>query len=222
MADITLRNLHFTRRGPAGTIAVLNGVTHTFMSGTVTIVHGPSGSGKTTALMAASGMLRPTSGEVLVGASTLYTMDDAERTAFRLRQVGFVFQQFNLHASLTAVENVACTLSLQGVRWAEALKRASTELAKVGMEARQHSYPAVLSGGEQQRTAVARATVKRPTLLVADEPTAALDWASGSAVMRLLRNAAKQDGSTVIVVTHDPRTEAFADNGIEMRDGQFV
>jgi putative ABC transport system ATP-binding protein len=220
--DLALDQVVVTYESGACAITALNSVTRHFKAGNVTLISGPSGSGKTTVLMVLAGLLRPTAGKVTVGGCEVYTLTDAERTNLRLRSIGFVFQQFYLFSSMTVVGNVATALSLRGLPWEAAVRRAEAELDVVGMSARKDQYPQSLSGGEQQRTAIARATVTRPQVLAADEPTAALDWSTGAQVMRLLRHAALTYGTTVLVVSHDPRAADYVDDCVQMQDGHFV
>jgi putative ABC transport system ATP-binding protein len=217
LSDVVVRH-----RAGVSVVTALDRVTHRFSGGVVTLLSGPSGSGKTTALMVLAGMLRPQAGRVTVGDVDVYAMSDAARSSFRLQSIGFVFQQFHLFPSMTVVENVASALSLRGVPWTKAISRADDELAAVGMAERRHEHPASLSGGEQQRAAIARALVTRPAILAADEPTASLDWQSGAQVMSLLQRASRTRGTTVVVVSHDPRVADHCDECVEMRDGRFV
>lgn len=183
---------------------------------------GPSGCGKTTLLSILAGTLRADAGEVVVHGRALHTANEAERTAFRARHLGFIFQQFNLIPSLSILENVSVPLLIQGRKRREAEQRAEAALADVGLGDRIGERPGKLSGGQQQRVAIARALVHAPPLIVCDEPTSALDRENGKHVMDLLRSAARQPGRTVIIVTHDSRIYPYADRLAEMEDGRIA
>jgi putative ABC transport system ATP-binding protein len=156
---------------------------------------------------------------VLIEGVDVSTMNDDQRTLMRRRRLGFIFQAFNLLPMLTAMENVALPLELEGVRSSEARKRAREALDLVKMTHREGHLPGMLSGGEQQRVAIARALVIKPALLLADEPTGNLDSASGDRVTALLRRLVEKDGQTIVMVTHDPEVAALADRTIRVRDG---
>jgi putative ABC transport system ATP-binding protein len=183
---------------------------------------GPSGSGKSTLLYLLGGLDRPTSGSVWLNNDNLGTLDDKALSRLRRTQIGFVFQFFNLIPVLTAAENVAMPLILDGVKRADALKRAEESLNKVGLADRATHRPAELSGGEQQRVALARALVSNPALIMGDEPTGNLDSRASDEVVQLLRRATDEWGRTIILVTHDPRIAAHADRIIFLKDGQIV
>ncbi len=185
-------------------------------------VMGPSGSGKSTLLYMLGGLERPTSGKVLLRNKDLNTLSDDALSRVRRTELGFVFQFYNLIPVLTARENVAMPLILDGMPRGEALKRADEVLARVNIADRGTHRPAELSGGEQQRVALARALVNNPALILGDEPTGNLDSRAGDEVVQLLRRAADEWGRTVILVTHDPRIAAYADRIIFLKDGQIV
>jgi putative ABC transport system ATP-binding protein len=185
-------------------------------------VMGPSGSGKSTLLYMVGGLDRPSSGKVLLRDQDLDTLNDDALSQLRRTQLGFVFQFYNLIPVLSARENVAMPLILDGVPRAEALKRADETLTRVGLTERGTHRPAELSGGEQQRVALARALVNNPALILGDEPTGNLDSRAGDEVVQLLRRATDDWGRTVILVTHDPRIAAHADRIIFLKDGQIV
>ena len=193
-------------------------VTLQIFSGEVTVLMGPSGSGKTTLLSMIGAVLGPSSGEIAVCGCPLQNCDEARRQEFRRAKIGFIFQSYNLLGSLTVLENIQIALSLRGAPQKEALKI----LDHVGLSAKAGAYPQALSGGQRQRVAVARALAGSPPVLLADEPTAALDAIQGRRVMNLLRTRAKENGTTVVVVTHDPRVREFADRVIEMEDGRLT
>ena len=181
---------------------------------------GPSGSGKSTVLNLIGGLDRPTSGRVWFNGTELASSDEPTLTQHRRRNVGFVFQSFNLLPRLTAEENVALPLMFSGVPEKQRLARARSLLQRVGLGARLTHRPTQLSGGEQQRVAIARALVARPALLLADEPTGNLDTHTGAEIMALLCELNQEQGLTLLVVTHDPEVAAFADRTIRLRDGE--
>lgn len=190
--------------------------------GTVTLLEGPSGSGKTTLLGILGGLDRPTLGRVWVAGEEIALQGTARLADFRRRTVGFVFQDFRLLDPLTAEENVSLSLRLAGCGRSEATRRAAELLERLGLGSRRHRRPSRLSGGERQRVAVARAAAGSRPLVLADEPTANLDGASGQVVAGLLRSLADQDGAAVIVASHDVRLEPFADTVVRLEDGRVV
>jgi putative ABC transport system ATP-binding protein len=189
--------------------------------GELVAVMGPSGSGKSTLLAIAGSLEEPSGGEVLVGGSPLSAMTRNQRARLRRRLVGYVFQDFNLLAGLTAVENVALPLELDGVGQRAARAAGLAVLEELGLAGQADRYPDELSGGERQRIAIARAVVGERQLLLADEPTGALDSANGEKVMRLLRAACKR-GLAGVVVTHDAQLASWADRVVFLRDGRAV
>jgi putative ABC transport system ATP-binding protein len=198
----------------------LRGVNLEIFAGQMTLLVGPSGCGKTTLISVIAGLLNPTAGEVTVLGEPLQRMSNSRLVTFRGKEIGFVFQQYNLLPALTAAENAAVPLLIAGWPRARAVEKAKTVLASVGLGNRVGAYAHQLSGGQQQRVAIARALVHEPRLLVCDEPTAALDAHAGRTVMELLRQVAVQPGRAVIVVTHDNRVLNFADRIVTMNDGQ--
>jgi putative ABC transport system ATP-binding protein len=202
-------------------VRALRGIDLDIPSGEMTLLVGPSGCGKTTLISIIAGLLDPTAGEVVVLGANLTKMPDRRKVQFRGRHIGFVFQQYNLLPSLTAAENAAVPLLIQGQPRKAAVKKASALLDQVGIGTRANALPAELSGGQQQRVAIARALIHEPQLLVCDEPTAALDAQSGQVVMELIRRVAVQPGRAVIVVTHDSRVYKFGDRIVRMSDGQI-
>jgi putative ABC transport system ATP-binding protein len=182
-------------------------------------VTGPSGCGKSTLLQLIAGLDTPTFGTVLVNGTDIGRMEEDDRTAYRGQHIGVVFQAFNLLDMLTAEENVALPLILAGIRVFSATRRASEALARVGLAGRANSLPAELSGGEQQRVAVARALVIEPQLLLADEPTGNLDTTNSRQVFDLLHEVARESQRTVVMVTHDPVLARLADRIVRLRDG---
>jgi len=211
---------HF-QRGDS-TIQALHKLDLTIKQGEFIALVGPSGSGKSTLLNLLGGLDRPSSGELWLNDLPLHEASAGERTHHRKERVGFVFQSFNLLPRLTALENVAIPLTLAGVARDVREKRAGQLLAQMGLGDRLDHYPAELSGGEQQRTAVARALIHQPELILADEPTGNLDSVTGQSIMKLLRDLNRQQGITLIVVTHDQEVADFADRIIRLRDGQIV
>ena len=190
--------------------------------GEMMFVVGPSGCGKTTLLSVLCGTLNADAGVVETLGHALHKLPPREITRFRARNVGFIFQQFNLLPTLTAAENVAVPLRIQGVSASKALPRAKEMLARVGIPEKANERPSRLSGGQQQRVAIARALVHDPALIVCDEPTSALDSVTGHQVMDLLRDTSRGSTRTVIVVTHDPRIYHYADRVAEMEDGRIL
>jgi len=205
--------------GPAA-VEALRGVTMAIEPGEMAVVLGPSGSGKTTLLNVISGIEPPSSGTVEVAGRDLATLDDAQRTAFRRQSLGFVFQFYNLVPTLTALENVALFLELVGADEPEA--KAAAALEQVGLGGRGGHFPGQLSGGEQQRVAIARAIAKQPDLLLCDEPTGALDLDTGRAVLALLRKLNREQGRTLVIVTHNAAIGAAADRVVRMRSGSVT
>jgi putative ABC transport system ATP-binding protein len=205
--------------GP-GAITALDQVSLGFPAGSFTAVMGPSGSGKSTLLQCAAGLDRPSSGTVSIGGTDLSRLSENALTRLRRDRVGFVFQSFNLMPSLTAAQNVELPLRLAGRR--ENPETISAALAAVGLTGRAGHRPSELSGGQQQRVAIARALVTSPQVLFADEPTGALDTSTSRDVLELLSALVTGQAQTVIVVTHDPMTAAYADRVIFLADGRPV
>jgi putative ABC transport system ATP-binding protein len=203
-------------------IEALRGVDFNALFGELSFLVGPSGCGKTTLISVVAGLLDRTAGELAVLGSPVDDFSDTERVLFRRKNVGFVFQQYNLLPAFTAAENVAVPLLIAGVQRKEALSRAGDLLSRLGLGSRTGALPKTLSGGQQQRVALARALVHEPRLVVCDEPTAALDHASGEAVMELLGSNAVHPDRAVIVVTHDSRVFHHAHSIARMDDGRIV
>ena len=190
--------------------------------GELVMLVGPSGCGKTTLISILAGLLARDAGSCNVLGVDPQALRNGPRTAWRGRNVGFVFQQFNLVPTVTAHENVAIPLLIQGTSRAEAMDRAGEMLRKVGLGGRERSLPLEMSGGQQQRVAIARALATNPRLLVCDEPTSALDGATGQSVMELIARVAHEDGHAVVVITHDERIFRFANRIIHMDDGRVT
>lgn len=201
---------------------VLHGINADVYGSELTLLVGPSGCGKTTLISIIAGLLYATDGDVVLFGTPQSQLKGSKLVQFRAQNVGFVFQQYNLLPSLTATENVAIPLLIQGQSRPQALVKAREVLEAVGLGSRAKQLPSQLSGGQQQRVAIARALVHEPRLLVCDEPTAALDAHSGQVVMELLKRVAVQPGRAVIVVTHDSRVFAYGDRIIEMADGRIA
>jgi putative ABC transport system ATP-binding protein len=205
---------------PPNEVVALNNIDFYVAAGELVAIMGPSGSGKSTLLTIAGGLESPSSGTVTLDGTDLWSLVPAALAEVRRRQVGFVFQGFNLLTGLTAAENVAAPLELDGVSAKQARVQALERLTEVGLGDRGEAFPDDLSGGERQRVAIARGLVGARQLLLADEPTGALDSETGQAVMGLLRKAASGNRS-VVVVTHDPVVAEWADRVVRIRDGQI-
>jgi putative ABC transport system ATP-binding protein len=199
----------------------LRGVSFEARFGEMLYIVGPSGSGKTTLLSVVSGILRPDAGQVLADGQDLWAMDDDEIADFRLRRIGFVFQDFHLFPRLTTAENAAIPLILRRRPWDEAIRAANEMLEVVGLSGKADLPPVKLSGGEQQRVAIARAIVSEPDILILDEPTASLDGDTGKSIVGFVRKQVLNDHRAIVIVTHDARIDEFADRVMRMEDGQL-
>jgi putative ABC transport system ATP-binding protein len=204
------------------TVDALCGVDFQVRQGEFVAIMGPSGSGKSTLLHLLGGLDTPSDGEVTLGGRKLAHMSDDEVTIIRRRQVGFVFQFYNLLPTLSAAENVALPLLIDGKRLGDYAAWVDELLDLVGLGGRRDHRPDQLSGGEQQRVAIARALVTEPMIVLADEPTGNLDSKSGKEVLGLLRRACDEKGQTIVMVTHDPYAASFAERVVFLRDGQMV
>jgi putative ABC transport system ATP-binding protein len=221
MSVLELRDVHRVHGSGGTAVHALRGVTLTVAAGELVAVMGPSGSGKSTLLNLAGGLDRPTQGEVAVEGTVLGSCRRRALAALRRRRVGYVFQDLNLLASLTAAENVALPLELDGMGVRGARRLAQAALSEVDLDGYGPRFPDELSGGQQQRVAIARALVGDRRLVLADEPTGALDSTTGEAVLRLLRS--KVDGGAAgVLVTHEARHAAWADRVVFLRDGVIV
>jgi putative ABC transport system ATP-binding protein len=216
---IFLEDLHLTLGQAASSVHVLKGVNLEIPAGTSTGIVGPSGSGKSTLLMIIAGLERVDSGKVSIRGTDITGMDEDELATFRGRNVGIVFQSFHLIPNMTALENVAVPLELAGAN--NAMERARAELEAVGLGDRLNHYPGQLSGGEQQRVAMARALAPEPAVLIADEPTGNLDGETGRQIADLLFERQKQKGLTLVLVTHDPSLAARCDRTVPVRSGRI-
>jgi putative ABC transport system ATP-binding protein len=214
--------IEMTFQSGAERYRVLQGIDLTVSKGQIQILMGPSGSGKTTLLSILSGLLTPTAGKVRLLGTEITTLSRTQLAKFRLEHIGFIFQGFNLFPALTAAENVEVALNLKSIRGRQARIQSHFLLEQVGLGDRASYKPKDLSGGQKQRVAIARALAGKPQLIMADEPTAALDANSGHAVIELLRVLAKEEGATVLMVTHDPRILDVADRVVYLEDGQLT
>ena len=203
-------------------VTALNGINLDIIAGQLMMLVGPSGCGKTTLISVIAGILDQDEGLCELFGENLLTMRSKDKLNFRAKNIGFVFQAFNLLPSLNAAENVSIPLIINGMKRAEAERIAITLLEQVGLGARWKSLPSQLSGGQQQRVAIARALVHNPRLIVCDEPTSALDHETGRNVMKLLKDVALHKDRTLVIVTHDARIFDFADRIAEMDDGHIV
>lgn len=217
---MTLTNVHLTLDSAAGPVKILRGIDLQVAKGEAVGVVGPSGSGKSTMLAVLAGLERPSTGDVSLLGQTLSTMSEDALAEFRRSHVGIVFQSFHLVPTMTALENVAVPLELSGRR--DAFEVARAGLTTVGLEYRLNHYPAQLSGGEQQRVAVARAFSSSPDVVLADEPTGNLDGSTGTAIMDLLFDQRAQQGTTLVLITHDSTLAARCDRIVRIGDGQIV
>jgi putative ABC transport system ATP-binding protein len=206
--------------GASNGVVALAGLTIGFRQGSFTAVMGPSGSGKTTLLLTAAGLVRPTSGSVVVDGRDLAGLSETALAKLRREQIGFVFQAFNLLPALTVEQNVTLPLRLAGRRPSRA--RVVQVIGRVGLTGRRGDRPGALSGGQQQRVAIARALVTQPAVIFADEPTGALDSGAARGVLGLLRESMRAAGQTVVMVTHDPLAASHADRVVFLADGQLI
>jgi putative ABC transport system ATP-binding protein len=222
MSNIQVEKLTKTYGSGSTAVTALDHVNITIKEGEFVAIMGPSGCGKSTLLHLLGGLDKPSAGHVLIGGHNLTDLNDDKLTELRRRNIGFIFQFFNLLPVLNSVENAALPVTLDGVKPAEAQKKAIEWLTRFGLADRLVNRPDQLSGGQQQRVAVARALVAEPELILADEPTGNLDTKSSDEIAGLLRDVSKQYGRTVVMVTHDPRIAAYADRIIFLKDGKVV
>jgi putative ABC transport system ATP-binding protein len=222
MNIIETRNLSKSYGKGETAVSALQGINVSIAEGEFVAVMGPSGCGKSTLLHLIGGLDRPGGGEVLLDGQLISMLDDDALTELRRRKIGFIFQFYNLLPVLGATENAALPLILDGVKPAEARKRAVEWLKRMGLENRLDHRPNQLSGGQQQRVAIARALVTEPALILADEPTGNLDSNAGNEIAALLRQITGEWGRTVLMVTHDPRIAAYADRIIFLKDGTVM
>ena len=203
-------------------VDALAGLDFTVQEGEFVAIMGPSGSGKSTLLHLIGGLDQPTEGEVYLAGQRLSIMKDKQITLLRRRNIGFVFQFFNLLPTLSAEENITLPLLIDGKSIKKSAQRLNDLLELVGLAERRRHKPEQLSGGEQQRVALARALITEPAIVLADEPTGNLDSKTGTSIMGLLRRSCDELGQTIIVVTHDPRAASYADRVVFLRDGETV
>ena len=222
MSNVQTEQLTKTYGSGATAITALDHVNITIKEGEFVAVMGPSGCGKSTLLHLLGGLDKPSEGHVLIGGHNLSDLNDDQVTELRRRKIGFVFQFFNLIPVLNATENAALPVTLDGVKPAEAKKKAIEWLTQFGLADRLANRPDQLSGGQQQRVAIARALVADPELILADEPTGNLDTRSSDEIASLLRDVSKKYNRTVVMVTHDPRIAAYADRIIFIKDGKVI
>src|SRR5215471_2558078 len=219
----TLHIAHVTKRYGSGATEVraVRDVSFEVQPGEIVLIMGPSGSGKTTLLQMMGALLKPTEGTIQLNGTLLSTLTEKHLTGIRLHQFGFIFQDFNLLSALTVLDNIALVAELAGAKRSEARKKAAGILTDLGLKERLHFLPEKLSGGEKQRVAIARALVNDPALILADEPTANLDSKIGHEIMRLLQYIAKDQGRSVVIVSHDQRIQDIADRVLWLEDGAF-
>jgi len=221
MSEVILNGKHLTKTYGTGhaEVRAVDDVSLTVPRGELVLVMGPSGSGKTTLLSMLGALLRPTAGRIMLGETEITNLDERDLPAVRARKIGFVFQAFNLLDALTVEENILLPASLAPGGARAAADRANDLIDRLNLAPRRRARPPTLSGGEKQRVAIARALINAPPLILADEPTGNLDSKSGQEVMMILHDIVRDEGCTVILVTHDPRVEDVADRILWLEDG---
>lgn len=219
---VDVRGVEKVYQTPTHEVVALNGVDLAIATGTFTAIMGASGSGKSTLLHLIGGLTAPTTGRILIENQDLAQMSDRARTLFRRRRMGIIFQDYNLLPTLTAAENVALPWTVDGKRLPNERERVRELLRLVHLEARADHRPDALSGGEQQRVAIARALVNDPAIILADEPTGNLDSRQSVEIWRLMQHIAREQGRTIVMVTHEAAGGAFADRVVVLRDGRVV
>jgi len=217
---ISVEHVHKSVTDSTGTLAILRDIDFTLAARETAAIVGASGSGKSTLLSIIAGLDTPTSGTVRLAGADLFAIDEDERAALRAHKIGFVFQSFQLLGNLTALENVMLPLELAGRK--DSRKTAGEMMARVGLSQRLGHYPRVLSGGEQQRVALARAFVVQPAVLLADEPTGSLDFATGETVMELMFDLNREQGTTLVLVTHDTAIATRCERRITIEAGRIA
>lgn len=222
MRTLEAHGLSKIYREGAFEVPAVMGVSLAVEPGEIVGIMGPSGSGKTTLLSMLGCILKPTEGALAIQGEPVLDLDEERLPEIRRRYVGFIFQSFNLFAALTALENVEVALNLKGLEGEAARREAGQLLEEVGLEQRAGFLPRDLSGGEKQRVAIARALAGGPPLILADEPTANLDWRNGEQVIRLLRASAWKDRRSMVLVTHDSRVEPYLDRILRLEDGRLL
>lgn len=223
MSTNTLNVTHVTKRYGVGAtqVAAVRDVSLTVAPGEIVLIMGPSGSGKTTLLSMLGALLKPTEGSIQLDSTVVSALAENRLPDIRLKKFGFIFQDFNLLTALTALENVAIVAELAGSKNGSGRRKAAAILTELGLGERLSFLPEKLSGGEKQRVAIARALINDPALILADEPTANLDSKIGHEIMRLLRKIAKEQGRSVVIVSHDQRIKDIADRVLWLEDGEF-
>lgn len=222
MSVLTTEKLHKEYKMGSSSVLALKGIDFVVEKGEFVAIMGPSGSGKSTLLHLIGGLDKPTDGEIILAGKRLSLLKDKQVTLIRRRNVGFVFQFFNLLPTLTAEENVTLPILIDGKNTSKHRDRLDNIFELVGLSDRRRHKPEQLSGGEQQRVAIARALITEPSIVLADEPTGNLDTKTGNTIMELLRRSCNELGQTIIVVTHDPRAASFADRVVFLRDGYIA
>jgi len=222
MLAVKCRNIKKTYVTGNTRVEALRGIDLDIEMGKLLMIVGPSGSGKTTLISIIAAILSQDEGECLLFDENVNEMKNGEKTAYRGKNIGFVFQAFNLVPTLTSAENVAVPLILNGIPWQQAEARATELLRKLGIPEKANTPPVELSGGQQQRVAIARSMIHEPKLIVCDEPTAYLDHETGQKALELLKTTALNENRALIVVTHDARIFQFADKIVKMEDGRIV
>lgn len=219
----TLQMTNVTKRYGSGSteVTAVRSVSLSVNPGEIVLIMGPSGSGKTTLLSMLGALLKPSEGAIQMNGTIISALAENHLPDIRLKQFGFIFQDFNLLSALTALENVAIVAELSGIKSGPARQKAASLLTELGLGERLNFLPEKLSGGEKQRVAIARALVNNPSLILADEPTANLDSKIGHEIMRLLRRIAKEQGRSVVIVSHDQRIKDIADRVLWLEDGEF-
>lgn len=217
---LSLNDIHLTLPGAAGPVPILRGVSFGLPEASAVAIVGPSGSGKTSLLMICAGLLKPTSGNLNFKGQDLTHYGEDDLSAVRRDNMGIVFQSFHLIPTMTALENVAIPLELAGI--ADSTEKAREALESVHLGHRLTHYPSQLSGGEQQRVAIARALAMKPSLILADEPTGNLDQETGKSIMALLFERVREQGATLVLITHDPALARVCDRQIHIQDGQVL
>jgi putative ABC transport system ATP-binding protein len=222
MTILETQNLTKHYRMGEVTVAALDGVDFSVQKGEFIAIMGPSGSGKSTLLHLLGGLDAPTAGEVILAGQPLSKLSDDQITRFRRRKVGFIFQFYNLLPTLTATENIALPLLIDGQPLSRHRQHLEQLFSLVGLTDRASHHPDQLSGGQQQRVAIARAFVNTPEIVLADEPTGNLDSRAGAAILELLSRTCKELNATIVMVTHDPRAASYADRVVFLKDGKIV
>lgn len=217
---LSLRNISLTLSGTGGDVPILHDISLDFPKGKSIAIVGPSGSGKTSLLMICAGLLKPDSGSILFRDKDITALSEDDLSSFRRDHMGIIFQSFHLIPTMTALENVAIPMELAGLK--NATQRAKEALDNVRLSHRLTHYPAQLSGGEQQRVAIARAISVRPDLILADEPTGNLDQKTGAIIMEHLFGQVRENGTTLVLITHDPALAESCDLQIHIQDGKVM